>query len=183
MATAIGIAPHTGWAWLVRVSGQADAARIESRQKVVACDVLEGQLYHRAAERQRGQAEFLAERRAIAIEQASRALAPHLAGALAAAVLGKQLALPPLERIVAAHPLTHAAEGELWRAIFAEACRERGVTATRSTAEEVQEAQARLHGRSAVVLFLARGKRELGAPWSLEPQQAALAGWSLLPRR
>jgi hypothetical protein len=181
MATAIGIAPHTGWAWLVRVSGQAHGARIEARQKVLACDVLEGQLYHRTAERQRGRAEFLGERRAIAVDQAVRALAPHLAGAAAALVLGKQLALPPLEKIVAAHPLTHAAEGELWRAIFAEACQASGVTATRATAEEVEEALARRHGRSAVVLFLARGKRDLGAPWSLEPQQSALAGWSVLP--
>jgi hypothetical protein len=180
MGIAIGMVPHTGWAWLVRVRGESGAAKVESRAKVVACEVLDGQLYHLAAERTRDQAEFLAERRAAAVAEAGRALAPHLGDALAVVVLGKLVSLPPLERIVAAHPFMHGAEGELWRAVFAEACAVSGVAVTRALAEEVRRAQLKRHGSPAIEAFLAAGRREVGPPWSREPQDAALAAWSLV---
>jgi hypothetical protein len=180
MGIAIGILPHTGWGWLVRVRGGAGPARAEARVKVVACQVLDGQLYHLAAEHRGDRAGLLAERRAEAVTLARRTLAPHLAGAGAAVVLGRQLGLQPLERIVAAHPRIHAAEGELWRAIFAEACQAEGVAATRAEAVEVRGALAARHGGAAVAGFLAAGRRELGAPWTREVQDAALAGWSSL---
>jgi hypothetical protein len=179
-AAAIGIVPHTGWAWLVRVSGTIDAAEVEARERLVACDVLDGELYHRAAERARGAAGFLDKRRAAAVIQARRALAPHAAGVGAAIVVGKQAALPPLEQIVASHALIHGAEGELWRAIFAEACGAGGLAAVRATAEDLRAALARLRGAAAVAAFLAAGKRRVGAPWSREVQDAALAAWSAL---
>jgi hypothetical protein len=180
VGSAVGIVPHTGRAWLVGVSGSRRAPRVESRASVVVCDVLDGQLYHLAADRARDRARFLEGRRAAAVAQACRALDPHLGGVRAAVVLGKELALPPLERIVAAHPLIHGAEGELWRAIFAEACAARGLAVTRALAKDVRDALASRHGGPAISAFLARGKREVGAPWSREPQDAALAAWSVL---
>jgi hypothetical protein len=180
MGIAVGIVPHSGWAWLLRVRGEPGAARVESRQKVVVCEVLAGQLYHRAAEHRGDQARFLAGRRAEAVAQAGRALGPHLGEVGAAVVLGKQLALQPLERIVAAHPLIHGAEGELWRAIFAETCGARGVVVTRAVAEDVRAALVRRFGSPAIEAFLAAGRRAVGSPWSREPQEAALAAWSVL---
>ncbi len=177
---AIGIAPHTGWAWLVRVRGESAAAVVESRARIVVCHVLDGQLFHLAAEHRGDPAEFLAGRRQVAVAQARLALEPHLGGVGAAVVLGKRVALDPLERILAAHPLIHGAEGELWRAIFAEACLERGVAATRSVAEEVRGALMKLHGSGDVAEFLAAGRRQVGPPWSREPQEAALAAWFAL---
>ena len=180
MGTALGIVPHTGWAWLVRVSGSRGAPRVEARARVVACGVLDGELYHLAAERTRDRNGFLESGRAAAVERACAALDPHLGGAGAAIVLGKQLALPPLERIVAAHPLVHAAEGELWRAIFAEACAARGLAVTRAAAPDVRAALAKRHGAPAIEAFLAHGRRGVGSPWSREPKEAALAAWSVL---
>jgi hypothetical protein len=177
---AIGIVPHTGWAWLVRVSGSRDAPRVESRASVAVCDVLDGQLYHLAAGRTRDQAGFVERRRAAAVAQACRALDPHRVDGRAAVVLGRQLALPPLERILGAHPLIHGAEGELWRAIFAEACLARGVPVTRALAKDVRGALASAARQPAIAAFLAEGKRGVGAPWGREPQDAALAAWGVL---
>jgi hypothetical protein len=179
MATAIGIVPHTGWAWLVGVSGSPSTARVEWRTKLVVCGVLDGQLYHLAVDRTPDRAGFIERRRAEAVAQACRALDPHLGGVRAAVVLGQRFTLPPLERILAAHPLLHSAEGELWRAIFAEACVACGVAVTRALAEEVRGAVATRRGGPAVAAFLDAGKREVGPPWSREPQDAALAAWSV----
>ncbi len=178
MGIAIGILPHTGWAWLVRVAGSRKA-KVESRARIVACEVVEGQLYHLAADSTRGRLEF-AERRMAVVTKASFALAPHLGEVRAAVVLGKRLVLPSLEIIVAAHTLIHGAEGELWRAVFAEACATHGLSVTRATARDVATALAKRHPSQEIATFLAEGKRDVGPPWSREPQEAALGAWSVL---
>jgi hypothetical protein len=170
---ALGLVPHTGWAWLVRV----DEGQVVARERVVACEVLEGELYHLAAERDRDREAFLSRRRAAAAAQADEALAPHLHGARAAVVLGKRMAPLPFERILASHPLIHAAEGELWRELFAEACVAHGLRVARAQADELR---AQLGDRE---VFLAAGKRALGGPWTREIQDAALAALSARPPR
>jgi hypothetical protein len=170
---ALGLVAHTGWTWLVRV----DHGQVVARERVVACDVLAGQLYHLTAEREHGREAFLSRRRSAAAAHAQAALAPHLAGARAAVVVGKRMALLPLERILASHPLIHAAEGELWRELFAEACVAHGLHVVRTEAEELR---ARLRHVDA---FLAAGKRALGSPWTRELQDAALAALSVQPPR
>jgi len=177
---AIGLVPHTGWAWLVRVTGSRGAPRVERRERVVACEVLDGELYHQAAERARDRERFVATRRAAAVAQAQTALRAHLEGVRAAIVLGKQAALAPVDRIIAAHPMIHGAEGELWRAIFAEACAADGVAVTRAEAGEMRPLLAKRHSAGAIAAFLDDGKRTCGSPWSREPQDAALGAWSVL---
>jgi hypothetical protein len=177
---ALGLVPHTGWTWLVRVRRTDDGCAVEQRERVVACDVLEGELYHLAAERTREQERFLATRRAAALGQAQDALAPHVEGIRHLIVLGKRMALPPLERILGAHPLIHGAEGELWRALFAEAGEALGLTVARREAGAVREALAKKESSAAITAFLATGKKAVGAPWNREPQDAALAAWSAL---
>jgi hypothetical protein len=175
---AVGLVPHTGWTWLVRVSGAPDDAAVERRARVIACDVLEGELYHRAAEQKRDHERFIATRRAIAVRQATQALAGHVRDVRHAVVLGKTMKPAPLERILAAHPMVHGAEGELWRAIFAEACAAHGLEVVRGEAGAVREAVAQRQSAAAVAAFLAAGKRTVGSPWSRELQDAALAAWS-----
>src|SRR5262245_29669193 len=177
---AIGLVPHTGWTWVVRVAGSRGAPRVERRDRVVACDVLDGQLYHLAAERSRDRERFVATRRAAATEQARAVLSDHFAGVRAAIVLGKQASLAPVDRIVAAHPMIHGAEGELWRAIFAERCAASGAAVTRAEAGELRPLLARRHPAAAIARFLDDGKRTCGAPWNRELQDAALGAWSVL---
>ncbi|TMQ20678.1 MAG: hypothetical protein E6J91_03405 [Deltaproteobacteria bacterium] len=179
MAT-IGLVPHTGWTWLVRVTGSRAAPRVERRDRVVACEVLDGQLYHQAAERTRDRERFVATRRAAAVGQAREALRDHLAGVRAAIVLGTQTPLAPVERIVAAHPRIHGAEGELWREIFAEACTAAGIAITRAEAGELRPLLEKRQPAAAIAAFLADGKRTVGSPWSRELQDAALGAWSVL---
>ena len=174
--SALGLVPHTGWTWLVCVAGTRAAPVVVRRDRVVACDVVDGELYHLAAERTRGRDAFVATRRAHAVEAACAALRAHVGDATAAAVVGKQIALAPLERIVAAHPLIHGAEGELWRAIFADAAAALGLAATRSDASAVRRA----HPARAAAAFLTAGKQAVGAPWNREVQDAALAAWAAL---
>lgn len=177
---AIGLVPHTGWTWLVRVTGSRGAARVERRDRVVACEVLDGQLYHQAAERTRDGERLVATRRAACVGQAHDALRGHLDGVRAAIVLGKQTPLAPVDRIVAAHPMIHGAEGELWRAIFAEACAAAGLAVTRAEAGELEPLLAKRHAAAVIAAFLADGKRSVGSPWSRELQDAALGAWSVL---
>lgn len=172
MTTALGLVPHTGWAWLVRVTGTRATPVVAARERVLACDVLDGQLYHLAAERTRDREAFVARRRARAIELAIAALRAVAAEATAACVVGTVAALPPLPAIVASHPLIHGAEGELWRAIFAEAAAALGLAVTRSDANSVRARQP--------ATLLADGKRAFGAPWTREVQDAALAAWAVL---
>lgn len=177
---AIGLVPHTGWAWLVRVAGSRSAPRVERRERVVACDVLDGQLYHLAAERERDRERFLATRRAAAVVQTRDALREHVAGVRAAIVLGKHATLGPVDRIVAAHPMIHGAEGELWRAIFADACAAAGLEVTRAEAGTLRPLLGKRHSAPAIAAFLDGGKRTCGSPWSREPQDAALGAWTVL---
>jgi hypothetical protein len=177
---ALGLVPHTGWAWLVRVSGSPQGPRVEQRVRVVACDVVEGELYHQAAERTRDRERFVVSRRAAAVEQARGALGVHTAGAHVAVVLGRRMALPALERIVAAHPRIHGAEGELWRAMFAEACAVHGLAVVRRDASEVRAALAERYRPRVIDAFLADAKGTVGAPWTRELQDAALAAWNAL---
>jgi hypothetical protein len=179
--SALGLVPHTGWAWLVRVAGPPDQPTVELRARVVACEVLEAEVYHLAAEQTRDRGGFVARRRISALRQAQDAVADYVKGASHGVVLGKQMTLPPLERIVAAHPLTHGAEGELWRAAFAEACAAHGLAVERHESSEVRERLSKRYEPAAIAAFLAAGKRTVGAPWNREPQDAALAAWSALP--
>jgi hypothetical protein len=186
--SALGLVPHTGWAWLVRVAGSPEEPTVERRARVVACDVVEGEVYHLAAEQTRDRESFVARRRTAALRQAQEALADYVEGASHAVVLGKQMKLPALERIVAAHPLTHGAEGELWRAVFAEACAVHGLAVERRESSQVRELLTKRYKPAAIAAFLTAGKRTVGAPWNREPQDAALAAWSALegatgPRR
>jgi hypothetical protein len=177
---AIGLVPHTGWTWLVRVTGSRSAPRVERRERVVACEVLDGELYHLAAERTADRERFVATRRAAAVGQARAALRGQLDGVRAAIVVGKRAALAPVDQIVAAHPRIHGAEGELWRAIFAEVCAAAGVTVARAEAGELRPLLTRRHPAPAIAAFVDDGKRRVGSPWSRELQDAALAAWSAL---
>src|SRR5262245_49451785 len=107
--TAIGLVPHTGWTWLVRVGGTARSPVVEAREKVIACDVLDGELYHQAAERLGDAVNFIDRQRERAKQQAFAAIASHVSNVTAAVVLGKQTVLPGLDKILGAHPLIHGA--------------------------------------------------------------------------
>jgi hypothetical protein len=111
------------------------------------------------------------------------------ADASAAIVLGKQQPAEPLAKIIASHVKIHGGEGELWRALFAEALASCGVKTIRAEAGEVRaglakrgaspgSAGARSNAKrceEAIDTWLATAGKALGSPWTSEIKDAACA--------
>jgi hypothetical protein len=165
---AVGLVPHTGWTWLVRITDGA----IVARERVVALPVLEAELYHHARDHAGDRAALFATQHAIARDAAIAAVRPHVVGLTRAVVIGKHPALPALDAIVRSHAMIHTAEGELWRALFATACEAFGLEVTRIAAAP----------KLAAARWLADGRARLGAPWTAEIKAAALAARALTKR-
>lgn len=100
-------------------------------------------------------------------------------------LLGSGRPLPPLEKILASHPLLHTAEGELFREALRAASRECGLPLT-----EVRERE--LFARAAGDLGLpvaqleqrvAAMSKAIGPPWRQDEKLAAVAAWLALGRR
>ena len=93
--------------------------------------------------------------------------------------------LPPLEAILAAHPLIHTAEGELFRNAIVNACGALNVRVSKIREHEVEdEAKAALgKGAESVMRQIANTGKTLGSPWTQDHKKAALAAWVALARR
>jgi hypothetical protein len=163
--SALGIVPHTGWAWVVRVGETV------TRERIVALDVHDAELFHLARDRDGDRVRFVAERRAQALARTIAAMQPCCAGVSRAIVLGKRVALPAIAKIVASHAQIHGAEGELWRALFAEACTACGVPVERAATAGKPDAR-----------WLARIGKAVGPPWTAEVKAAAAAARFVLQR-
>src|SRR6266404_882425 len=119
---ALGIRMHSGWGVLVAISGEADSMEVIDRKRIVITDpTIPGgsQPYHHAAnlefaqsEKYLGNCADASERLAMAaIDKVVRELDERryrVAGA--AVLLASGRPLPPLAKILAAHPLIHTAE-------------------------------------------------------------------------
>ena len=90
--------------------------------------------------------------------------------------------LPPIESILKAQPLVHAAEGELYRRVFAAAAVSLGARPTRVPAGDLAGRAATALGMTPAILttrLSALGKTS-GKPWAAEQKQASLAAWLAL---
>lgn len=162
--SALGLFPHTGWTWLVRV----EDGSVVARERVEAVSVLAAELYHLMSEYAGDRVKRFATLRESCAKATVEAVRPHVGNARAGVVLGKSPALPPFEKIIDIHPMIHTAEGELWRALFAEALDACGVKATRAMPPKMAHAK-----------WLATEGKRIGAPWNSELKLAALAAKAL----
>ncbi|MEX1103974.1 MAG: hypothetical protein WED87_06975, partial [Dehalococcoidia bacterium] len=81
----------------------------------------------------------------------------------------------PLERVLKAHPLLHASEGDLFRDAVAEAAEGLGLAVSRSPWKELwAQAGAELGGLDAREL-VARMGAGLGPPWASDQKEACAA--------
>jgi hypothetical protein len=184
---ALGFSVHTGWAAVVAVGGPPAAPVLLAKGRIdVATTFDEGAVFHAAQELPiekaralvaRSEARFAARARTELDAFVARLGAP-VAGAGLAAPAAK--ALPPFESIVRSHPLVHAAEGELYRRVFAAAAssvvgapppRIPPATLAARTAAALGVAPAHVAGHLA-----AMGKAS-GKPWAADQKHAALAAW------
>jgi hypothetical protein len=186
---ALGFSVRTGKAFVVAVGGPAAAPAVLAKGRIdVASTFEEGAVFHAAQELPAREARALVERgEARFTERARTALAAFEAG-LDAEVIAAGMAaaaekkLPPLESILRSHPLVHAAEGELYRRVFAAASAALGAPAARVPADGLPRriAAAASLTPAKVTAHLAEMGKASGKPWAADQKQAALAAWLAL---
>jgi hypothetical protein len=189
---ALGFTVRTGRAIVVAVGGRAELPEVLAKTRIdVATTFEEGAVFHTAQTLPIEKARALVTRsEATFIERAQRGLAAFL-GALGAGevkLVGAHLVakpekqLPPIEAIVKAHPLLHAAEGELYRRVFIAAAAALGPRPSRVAPDALAREAAAAAGLTPAKLaaHLAVMGKAAGKPWAADQKQAALAAWLAL---
>jgi hypothetical protein len=178
MRIALGFRVHSGWAAMVAAAGTADAPEIVGRRRIVMADLVAprgNQPYHAAAELPFAQGEELVRR---AVESARAMARQAIAESLkelrgrghevvgASVLFASGRPLPDLAAILAAHPLIHTAEGELYREALVWGAQECGLPVTRLREKELD---------GAVLQRLHAFAKSLGPPWTQDQKYAAAA--------
>lgn len=188
---------HSGWGAVVVVSQDSGCVSVITRERIEVIDEGAGgkrQPYHfakkmalRAAEKYlvhcAGQSQRLACDSIQALADDLQTRGYRLAKCAVLTASGREL--PPLEGILAAHPLIHAAEGEFFRNAICSACQEMKIIVTRVRERDVeQEAKASLGKAAASAMKqIASAGKALGSPWTQDHKKAALAAWMALAGR
>lgn len=189
---AFGIQMHSGWGVLVAFS--ADPVEILARRRIVSADPeIPGaiQPYHFAAGLELPEQEkHLASCAAASSRLAATAIAEvvreldrrHCRIVGAAVLLASGRALPKLEKILAAHPLIHTAEGEFFRCAARQACEDLHIPVTAIRERELDERAKLAFGKTAdsVRGSIAGLGRVIGPPWTKDHKSAALAAALIL---
>jgi hypothetical protein len=191
---AFGLQMHSGWGVLVAVSGAPGAIEILARQRIVTADPeMPGtiQPYHYAMNLNLPEShKHLANCAAASTRLAVAAIADlvtelkarhcHVVGS--AVLLASGRTLPPLEKILASHPLIHTAEGEFFRHTVSQACEDLQISVTAIRQRELEERAKAAFGNAASRLqeTIAGLGRTIGAPWTKDHKTAALAAALIL---
>jgi hypothetical protein len=186
---ALGFTVHIGRAAVVAVGGPSDAPEILAKAHIqVAFTFDEGAVFHVGQELPLEKARALIHDAEIRFAEKARAELASFVERLGAKVVAAGMvaaaakSLPPLEAILKAHPLVHAAEGELYRRVFSEAGAALGVRPTRIPADALADRAAaaiRVTPAKLAARLAAMGKAS-GKPWAADQKQATLAAWIAL---
>jgi hypothetical protein len=190
----MGIRVHSGWGAVVAISYEDGAIEVLERRRVSITGTTDGgtaQPYHAARNLPFHEAEtFIANAFAAAQAAATSGLREtidalrnqkyRVAGCAILMAAGR--ALPPLDRILAAHPLLHTAEGQFFREAFAKACESNEIPVTKIKERDLENTLKKILGRDAT---RAKSKvqllsRTVGAPWTTDQKNATLAALLLL---
>ncbi len=186
----IGVRDHSGWAALVALSGGIDAPAVIDRRRLWLLESgMPAEPYHAVAGMPADVARPLLRE---AYESALRCARDELAGAVAqlgargyevvgmgGGVSGSPVKVP-LERVLRAHPLLHASEGELFRDALAEAGESLGLAVRRVPWKEVwAQLEAELGPIDGRVRVNALGGA-MGPPWAADQKEACAAAWLAL---
>jgi hypothetical protein len=194
---AVGFRPHSGWTALVAVSLEKDEPVVLCRERVRLVKEFNysfRQPYHTAEKMPPAEGRtFISQVRTEARSLAYRALRGVQAKLREAdfslircgLLLASGRALPNLEKILAAHPLIHTADGELFREALAHASDKCGFEQCRVRDKELLEraAQTLRITRGALLRRLTELGRPFGAPWSQDEKFAALVAWLALKEK
>jgi hypothetical protein len=194
---AMGIRVHSGWGALVAVSNENGTIEILDRRRIAitgTTDAGASQPYHAARNLQLFEAEaFLANAFAAAHTVASSALR-ELMDALrsqkyqvegCAILMASGRSLPPLDRILAAHPLLHTAEGVFFREAFAKACESNKLPVTKIKERDLEAALKQKFGPTAarIKTKIQRLALTVGPPWTTDQKLPTQAALLLLPSK
>lgn len=189
---ALGVRMHSGWGVLVAVCGEPESLEITDRRRIVVTQpAVPGgnQPYHYAANLKLPEAErYLANSAAVserlafaAIEEVIRKLEEYrVAGS--AVLLASGRALPPLAKVLVAHPLIHTAEGEFFRSAVSRACERLQIPVTAIRERDLEEQAKTAFGNRAkeVKRSIASLGSSIGSPWTKDHKTAALAAAIIL---
>lgn len=188
---ALGFSVHTGRAFIIALGGPLDAPAVLAKTLVqVASTFEEGAVFHTAEAQPLAAArKLVASAEVHFVKKAARglrALVDTLDGEIVAAAMTAKAAkpAPPLESILKAHTLIHAAEGELYRRVYTSAASELGFVVERISPDTVTAEVAsalELSPAAAISRLAAMGKAS-GKPWAADQKAAALAAWWALAR-
>lgn len=191
---AIGVRMHSGWGALVAVTRIAGKLEVIDRRRIaLTAPGTPGaiQPYHFAKNLELLAAEkfiadcFAASKRlaAAAIREVVielRARKYRVVGS--AVILASGRALPPLPKILAAHPLLHAAEGEFFREAFSKASESLNIPVSGFRARTLDEHFQETFGEAAprISQQISAAGHTLGPPWTADQKTATLAALLVL---
>jgi hypothetical protein len=190
-SAAIGFRPHSGWTSLVVVSLEKGKPVVLLRERVHLVKTFSysfRQPYHTAAQAplEEGRV-FLEQVRADARKLACdmlRSVQHKLKEAdcrltRAGLLLSSSAPLPSLEKILAAHPLIHTADGELFREALAFATGSLRLKLLRVREKELLTLGGKVlrKKKGALQTLLTALGRSMGSPWSQDEKFAALVAW------
>ena len=191
---AIGVRMHSGWGALVAVSQSAGKVEIIHRRRItLTTPGAPGaiQPYHFAKDLELPAAEkfiedcFAASKSlaAAAIQDVVNELRARKYRVVASAViLASGRPLPPLAKILSAHPLLHAAEGEFFREAFTKASESLDIPVTGLRQRDLEERARKTFGKAATRISqqINAAGRSLGPPWTTDQKTATLAALLVL---
>lgn len=194
---AIGVRTHSGWGAVVAVSGDASGVEVVSRERVsVIAPKKRGpfQPYHIAERKKLSDAQpyltrSAAECKGYAVAALRRMLDELRARGYrvsgCAVLLGSGRVMPPLEKILAAHPLLHTAEGIFFRQVFQDAFEQLDLRVHGILERDLDEHLKKAFGKRAAAARqkIVRMGKSLGPPWTTDQKLAALAAWTVLQSR
>jgi hypothetical protein len=196
-SAAVGFRPHSGWTALVALSVERGEPVVLIRERVHLVKTFNysfRQPYHTAEKMPLLEGrEFISQVRAEARRLAYRAMRGIRAKldetdyrlTHCGLLLASGRALPKLEKILAAHPLIHTADGELFREALSFAGRKYGLKEFRVKEKELlgRASEILRCNQDTLVRRVTEMGRRLGAPWSQDEKFAALAAWLALSER
>jgi hypothetical protein len=176
---ALGITLRSNSAVLIAVCGPAEDARLLDRRRIeLVGDELPAQAYHAAAALEPADAQVLIDRwAAAALRSARRGVDEAMAAATEYSMVGAGIVaevrdVPPLSKVLRAHPLLHLAEGQLAREALAEAAEAADLTVHYLPPKGPHDPA---HAERASSMG-----REAGRPWRKEHKLAAVAALTTL---
>jgi hypothetical protein len=193
---AIGVRMHSGWGALVAVCFDGGKVEIIERRRIEVIDAASAgakQPYHFAKDLEISRASKFIDgcfenscRLAVTV---IRDLLAELSARKyrvkgAAVVLASGRPLPPLVKILAAHPLLHTAEGRFFREVFVKACKSCDLPVVGVREREIDESLQTKFGKAATKIQrqLSAEGRKIGPPWTTDQKTAALAALTLLSK-